>query len=195
MYPGELHKHLQKHTHTHTLIISAHYDSNVTASDYEWRLKHPGMRGPSVAVPTNTASYSLDMTLRHKHWHLGMLSPSLTYSKPLTFAEMIPDLVDMGVVVKRTSEMRLHFLAHCLSITTGPTLHSDSYCTQHNVHTSLQGLMHCAALPASSSHKFYVSLAGLILEPFTSTLLQTLSYISLALWFTHVHTHFHNPNI
>lgn len=64
------------------------------------------------------------MTLRHKHGHSGMLSHSLTYSKPLTFAEMIPDLDGMVGEVRRAGEMRLHFLARCLSITTSPALHS-----------------------------------------------------------------------
>ena len=49
------------------------------------------------------------MTLRHKHGHSGMLSHSLTCSKPLAFAEMIPDLVVMGAVVRTAVEMSLHF--------------------------------------------------------------------------------------
>lgn len=66
------------------------------------------------------ASSSSIWPLRHKHGHSGMLSYSLTNSKPLRVAEIILDLDGMGVVVKRTSERWLHFLAQCLSITISP---------------------------------------------------------------------------
>lgn len=76
---------------------------------------------------------------------------------------MIPDLVGMDGVVRKTSEMRRHFLARCLSNYYQPRPSLLTH-TCRNVHTSMQGLVHYVTLHTWLCHELSGSLSELILE-------------------------------
>lgn len=142
-----------------------------------WKISQLNISAPNLIIRLQVEPCSRDiisyMTLRHKHGHSGKLSHSLTYSKPLTFAERIPDFVNVGGVVRRAGEISLHFFGPLPQHYYQPRPSLLSH-TKHSI-------MYTQACRRSS-------LVELILDSHTH------SFISLPLTYTHAHTHCHKPN-